>query len=109
MAQTYAFSLAGDLNLAVTLTPVLCLLFFKKIKPIQDNFLVRFLKSRYLWQLGVCLKYRWTTVLVMGSLIAITACILPSVGHEFMPELEEANLWIRGTAPLNQTLDRNVE
>src|SRR5262249_6419019 len=99
MAQTYAFSLAGALLLAMTLTPVLCLLFFRKIKPIQDNFFVRYLKSRYLWQLRVCLKYRWITVFVMTALIVATAFLIPRLGHEFMPELEEGNLWIRGTGP----------
>jgi cobalt-zinc-cadmium resistance protein CzcA len=109
MAQTYAFSLAGALVLAVTLTPVLCMLLFKNFKPIQDNVLVRFLKSRYLWQLRICLKYRWTTVVLMTVLLLGTACILPYIGQEFMPELEEGNLWIRSTGPLNQTLERNVE
>jgi cobalt-zinc-cadmium resistance protein CzcA len=109
MSQTYAFSLIGALFLAMTLTPVLCLLFFKHLKPVPDNLLVRFLKSRYLWQLDVCLKYRWTTVIVMGSLIVATACLLPHLGREFMPELEEGNLWIRGTAPLNVTLERQAE
>jgi cobalt-zinc-cadmium resistance protein CzcA len=109
MSQTYAFSLIGALFLAMTLTPVLCLLFFKHLKPAPDNLLVRFLKTRYLWQLEVCLKYRWTTVIVMGSLIAGTACLVPQLGREFMPELEEGNLWIRGTAPLNITLERQVE
>jgi cobalt-zinc-cadmium resistance protein CzcA len=109
MAQTYAFSLVGALFLAMTLTPVLCLLFFKHLQPTPDNFLVRFLKTRYLWQLQVCLKYRWTTVFVLGSLIVGTTCLVPYLGHEFMPELEEGNLWIRGTAPLNITLERQVE
>jgi cobalt-zinc-cadmium resistance protein CzcA len=109
MAQTYAFSLAGALVLAVTLTPVLCLLFFRNVKPVPDNFLVRYLKKRYLWQLNVCLKYRGATVLVMTALLVATAFIIPKLGHEFMPELEEGNLWIRGTGPLNQTLERNVE
>jgi len=109
MSQTYAFSLIGALLLAMTLTPALCLLLFKHLKPSPDNFLVRFLKTRYLWQLKVCLKYRWTTVMVMGSLIVGTACLVPLLGHEFMPELEEGNLWIRGTAPLNITLERQVE
>jgi cobalt-zinc-cadmium resistance protein CzcA len=109
MADTYAFSLAGALILAMTLTPVLCMFLFKNFKPVEENVLVRFLKSRYLWQLRVCLKYRWTTILVMCSLIAGTACLLPHLGREFMPELEEGNLWIRGTAPLNITLERQVE
>jgi cobalt-zinc-cadmium resistance protein CzcA len=109
MAQTYAFSLGGALILALMLSPVLCLLFFRKLKPARDNILVRFMKSRYLWQLNLCLRYRWATVIVMLALVAGTVCLLPSVGHEFMPELEEGNLWIRATAPLNVTLERQVE
>jgi heavy metal efflux system protein len=109
MADTYAFALAGALVLAATLTPVLCLFMFKNFKPVGENLLVRFLKSRYLWQLRLCLKYRWTTIFVMCSLIVGTVFLLPRVGREFMPELEEGNLWIRGTAPLNVTLERQVE
>jgi cobalt-zinc-cadmium resistance protein CzcA len=109
MADTYAFALAGALVLATTLTPVLCLYLFKNFKPVGENLLVRFLKNRYLWQLRICLKYRWATILIMCSLIAFTIALLPYLGHEFMPELEEGNLWIRGTAPLNVTLERQVE
>src|SRR5208337_2104253 len=57
MAQTYAFALGGALLLALTLTPVLCLLFFRKMKPTPENILVRFLKGRYLWQLGICIRH----------------------------------------------------
>jgi cobalt-zinc-cadmium resistance protein CzcA len=106
MADTYAFSLCGALILAVTLTPVLCLLLLKGLQPSRDNFLVRFLKARYLHQLGICLKYRWITLLVLLGLIVGTALLLPSLGREFMPELEEGNLWIRGYTPLNANLDR---
>jgi heavy metal efflux system protein len=109
MAQTYAFSLAGALLLAMTLTPVLCMFAFKNFKPVNENFFVRFLKSRYLWQLGICLKYRWVTVIVMSSLIIYSCTLIPRIGTEFMPELEEGNLWIRSTGPLNQSLDRNIE
>ncbi len=37
MAQTYAFSLAGALVLALTLTPVLCMLLFKNFKPVAGE------------------------------------------------------------------------
>jgi cobalt-zinc-cadmium resistance protein CzcA len=109
MADTYAFALAGALVLAATLTPVLCLYMFKNFKPVGENLFVRFLKSRYLWQLQLCLKYRWATILIMCSLIVGTLFLLPHLGREFMPELEEGNLWIRGTAPLNVSLERQVE
>jgi cobalt-zinc-cadmium resistance protein CzcA len=109
MAQTYAFSLGGALLLATTLTPVLCLIFFRRLKPTPDNFFVRFLRSSYLSQVELCLDFRWLTVAVMGVLLVGTVCMVPFLGHEFMPELEEGNLWIRGTAPLNTTLERQVE
>src|SRR4051812_11967278 len=41
MADTYAFALGGALLLALTLSPVLCLLLFKNLQPARDNFLVR--------------------------------------------------------------------
>jgi cobalt-zinc-cadmium resistance protein CzcA len=109
MADTYAFSLAAALVLALTLSPVLCLYLFRNFKPEGESFLLRFFKTRYLRQLERCLKYRRATLSVMGSLIVGTLCLLPYIGREFMPELEEGNLWIRGTAPLNYTLERQVQ
>ena len=32
----------------------------------------------------------------MAFLIGGTACLIPQLGREFMPELEEGNLWLRG-------------
>jgi cobalt-zinc-cadmium resistance protein CzcA len=106
MAQTYACALGGALLLALTLTPVLCLLFFRNVKPTQDNFLVRLIKSRYLRQLKICLKYPKTTVAFMLSLIAITVLWpVRELGREFMPELEEGNLWIRAVFPVHVSLE----
>jgi cobalt-zinc-cadmium resistance protein CzcA len=41
----------------------------------------------------------------MGALALVTAALLPSLGREFMPELEEGNLYIRGTFPVNVSLE----
>jgi cobalt-zinc-cadmium resistance protein CzcA len=105
MADTYAFALGGGLLLALTVAPVLCLLFFKKLKPSQDNWLVRWLKSRYLRQLEICLNHRIVTLAVFVLLTAGTIALLPFLGREFMPELEEGNLYIRGTFPINAALE----
>jgi cobalt-zinc-cadmium resistance protein CzcA len=107
MADTYAFALGGALILALTVAPVLCLLFFRNLKPSEDNFLVRYLKNGYLRQLERVLTYRWLSLLLFVVLIVGTVVLaLPRLGREFMPELEEGNLWIRGTFPLNVSLDR---
>src|SRR5262249_17482952 len=68
MADTYAFALGGALLLALILSPVLCVLMFRRLKPAPDNFLVRWLKRGYLRQLERCLKYRWITLGVFAAL-----------------------------------------
>jgi cobalt-zinc-cadmium resistance protein CzcA len=109
MADTYAFALGGALLLALTVAPVLCLLMFKNLQPSDDNWLVRWMKTGYLRNLRFCLEHRWLTVGVMGTLLVGTMVMLPWLGREFMPALEEGNLWIRGTAPLNTSLERHTE
>jgi cobalt-zinc-cadmium resistance protein CzcA len=106
MADTYAFALGGALLLALTVAPVLCLLFFRRLQPSRDNFFVRWLKRSYLKQLERCLSHRWLTLAAFGALILFTALTLvPLLGRDFMPELEEGNLWIRGTFPVNVSLE----
>ncbi len=118
MADTYAFALGGALMLALTLSPVLCLLFFKSLRPSHDNALVRWLKGSYLRQLARCLNHRALTLGLFGSLIAGTIGYvvlaeylvqwgynIPNLGREFMPELEEGNLYVRGTLPVNVSPD----
>ncbi|HEX4132608.1 MAG TPA: efflux RND transporter permease subunit [Pirellulales bacterium] len=101
MADTYAFALGGALLLALTIAPVLCLLMFKTLRPAPDNFLVRWLKTSYLRRLAWCLEHRTATMLVMSGLLAMTIAMLPLLGREFMPELEEGNLWVRATMPIS--------
>ncbi len=92
----------------MTLSPVLCMMFFKNFKPAKENVLVRALKFRYLWKLKLCLRYPKTTCVVMAFLIGGTFCLIPQLGREFMPELEEGNLWLRGIGELNMNLDHSV-
>jgi cobalt-zinc-cadmium resistance protein CzcA len=106
MADTYAFALGGALLLAVFLAPVLCLLFYRRLRPVEDNFFVRWLRNGYLRQLDRVLRYRWVSLGVFTGLIVFTAVYaVPRLGREFMPELEEGNLWVRGTFPLQISLD----
>ena len=105
MADTYAFALGGALLMSLTIAPVLCAIFFTELKPVEDNFLVKTLKRRYLKNLDLYLRHRYVTLGVMGFLLTITAILLPYIGREFMPELEEGNLWIRGTFPISIAQD----
>jgi cobalt-zinc-cadmium resistance protein CzcA len=105
MADTYAFALAGGLMLAVILTPVLCRFVLRNAKETRDNWLVRNMKRQYLRNVEILLRYRWLFLGFMGSLVVATILILPQLGREFMPELEEGNLWVRGMYPRGASLD----
>jgi cobalt-zinc-cadmium resistance protein CzcA len=109
MADTYAFALGGALALAVMLAPVLCLIFFRNLRPKPDNFMVRWLKRGYLRNLALCLRFRWVALTILLGLVAFTVALLPRLGGEFMPELEEGNLWVRATFPVNIALDEAAD
>src|SRR5262249_32927523 len=52
-----------------------------------------------------CLNHRILTLALFGALTGITIGLLSFLGREFMPELEEGNLYIRGTFPVNASLE----
>ncbi len=109
MADTYAFALGGALLLALFLSPVLCELLLSNVKPRPDNWLVRTLQTAYLQQLRRCLRHRVLTLGVFVLVVAATAAVVPMLGREFLPELEEGNMWIAGTFPLKTSLDEVCE
>lgn len=105
MADAYAFALGGALLLALTLSPVLCRTFLGKVKVAKENLLVRALKYFYLRQLDFALNHRAILIGLFLCLLFGTAACLPFLGREFMPELEEGNVYIRGTFPAGVSLD----
>ncbi|WP_406700611.1 CusA/CzcA family heavy metal efflux RND transporter [Singulisphaera sp. Ch08] len=104
MANTYAFSIFGALLLALTLAPVLCSFFFRNKREEADTFVDRLMKRRYLRILNRVLDHGKLTLVFMGVLLAFTLALIPGLGGEFMPELEEGNLWIRALLPRTVSL-----
>lgn len=105
MADTYAFALGGALLLALTISPVLCSLMFRRLKPAKDNVLVRTFDRFFVGQLEWVLRHRNVSVGVLLFLLIGTLVTLPNLGREFMPELEEGNMVIRGTFPANVSME----
>jgi heavy metal efflux system protein len=104
MANTYAFAICGALLLAVTLTPVLCSFLFHHKEEEKETFVDRIMKLRYLVMLDRVLRHRYLLLTAMGALLAFTITLIPKLGGEFMPPLEEGNLWIRALLPRTVTL-----
>ena len=108
MANTYAFAICGALLLAVTLVPVLCSFFFHDKATEHETIVDRIMRRRYLRVLDRVLDHRLVTLAVMGGLLAMTAAMIPGLGGEFMPQLEEGNLWIRAVMPRTVSLDESA-
>lgn len=101
MSVTYGFALLGALLIAVTLSPVLCFLLLKLPLREEDTRFVAWLKQTYLHTLRLAMAHRWLTVSLAVGLFALALAALPLIGGEFMPALEEGNLWVRATMPVD--------
>lgn len=99
MAATYAFSIAGALLLSLTLAPVLCSFLFHNKGEEKETPVDRVMKWVYSRILTRVLRFRLATLLAIGLMLAVTAGLALDLGAEFMPELEEGNLWIRVLMP----------
>ncbi|SIO34252.1 cobalt-zinc-cadmium resistance protein CzcA [Singulisphaera sp. GP187] len=108
MANTYAFSICGALLLAVTLVPVLCSLLFHSEMKEHETIVDRVMKRRYLKTLDRVLRYRYLTLAAMGAVVFFAVCLIPRLGGEFMPQLEEGNLWIRALMPRTTSLEESA-
>ncbi len=89
LALTMCFAMLGSLVVSFTIVPVLCSLFLRGQKEAKDNAIVRTLKRGYLPLLSLALRRRWTTLLVAAGILAASLLLVPFVGTEFLPPLDE--------------------
>jgi len=99
MADTMSFALLGSLILTLTLVPVLAFYAFKKGVHEKTNRVYEWLKNEYGSELGWCLKHPWVTMFVATAIFGCTLLLVPQIGGEFMPHLDEGALWVRATMP----------
>lgn len=104
MAKTYAYSIGGGLIATFTVTPALCGLFLKDQESEKDTLPVRWMHKAYTPLIGFALANRTITLGAMGLLLALCALSFQSLGLEFLPKLEEGNLWVRATMPTSLSL-----
>src|SRR5947209_2156274 len=99
MALTYGFALTGALLLALTFSPVMASLVLKAKEEEHETFLVRWIRNVYAKLLRAALAHPGVTIVVAVIALTITLSTLPFIGGEFMPKLEEGNLWVRAMMP----------
>jgi Cu(I)/Ag(I) efflux system membrane protein CusA/SilA len=99
LAWTKTFAVAFSSLLAITLVPILMLMFIKgKLRPESENPISRFTQALYLPVLRLCLKYRKTTVIVNLVFLVATFPLMFRLGSQFMPPLYEGSSLYMPTA-----------
>ncbi|WP_211461353.1 efflux RND transporter permease subunit [Collimonas silvisoli] len=109
MARTYAYALIGALFATFTVTPVLASFLLPKHIEETETILVRAIRRVYSPVLRWALGKRRTTVAIGLGFLLIAGLLLPRIGTEFLPALEEGNLWIRATMPATISLEAGMD
>jgi cobalt-zinc-cadmium resistance protein CzcA len=105
MARTYGYALVGALLATFTVTPVLASYMIPEQVSEIDTAVVRLLRFLYRPVLRWSLAHRTTMVGIGIAFLALVGVLIPRLGTEFLPALEEGNLWIRGTMPPTISLE----
>ena len=108
MARTYAYALAGALIGTFTVTPVLATLLLPEHVHEVETIVVRTLRRVYEPVLRWALSHRAITVTSGVVFLAGALLLIPRLGGEFLPVLEEGNLWIRATMPQTISLEAGM-
>ena len=97
MAKTYAYALAGGLFATFTVTPALSAILLKGRLSETETLAVRAIRRAYEPLLEWAIRRRIAVMLLALFVLAGTGLTLRSLGLEFLPKLEEGNMWVRAT------------
>jgi cobalt-zinc-cadmium resistance protein CzcA len=99
MADTMAFALIGALVFTLTFVPVIVSYWFKKGVQEKRNRVFNWVRERYAGRLVWCLDHPKITVFSAVAIFGGTLLLVPLIGGEFLPHLDEGALWVRATMP----------
>ena len=108
MARTYAYALVGALIATFTVTPCLASLLLPEHVAEVETLVVRRLRSIYTPILRWSLANRRITVAIGLVFLVVTGFLGSRLGSEFLPTLEEGNLWIRASMPPTISLEAGM-
>jgi heavy metal efflux system protein len=109
MADTMVFALVGSLIVTLTLLPVLCSWFMREGVRERRNAAFEATKAIYTKGLDFCLAHPWATTFASTLLLAGSLLLIPRIGAEFMPQLDEGALWVRATMPYTISFDESAK
>lgn len=109
MARTYAYALLGAVIATFTVTPVMAsILLPDKVKEVE-TFLVRWIRRPYQRLLPFAVMNSKRSALAACTFLLLTLLAATRLGTEFLPRLEEGNMWIRASMPPTIALEAGMD
>ena len=99
MADTMGFALLGALILTLTVVPVLASYWFKSGVKEKENPIFNWVRDKYAGGLKWCLNNPTITIVLSLLVFGGTLLLIPLIGGEFLPHLDEGAVWVRATLP----------
>lgn len=107
MAFAISFGMLGSLIFSLTVVPVLCSFFLKGGKE-EDTWIMRKIKRPYLPVLRWSLDNRKKMLFGALGALAVSLALVPFLGTEFVPQLEEGSIMYRVTLAPSAGLDETI-
>jgi len=105
MSRTYAYALLGAVIATFTVTPVMSAILLPDRVNEVETFIVRSIRKIYEPVLLLAVKNARTAATIALAFLLLCGALGLRLGTEFLPKLEEGNLWIRALLPPTITLD----
>jgi len=113
LAQTVALGMFGSLLYALLLAPVMSDLLMRRPRSVasgtgsKEAWIVQWLLRPYRPAVSLFVRNRWLAVGLAGLMLLVGAIVLPRMGSEFVPRLDEGDLLIRATMAPSISLEES--
>jgi len=105
MAVTISLAVIGSLILTLTLIPVLASYLFRRPPSERESPLLRWLRRPYVAAVRWCVRRPLIPIGGATGLLVAALFVFGLLGKEFLPELDEGDLWLRVKFPIGIALD----
>jgi len=114
LAVVVSLGVIASSLVALTLTPMLCARFLSVPKQhgrvynvLETGF--RRMEAGYRWLLAGALRFRWSTLALVGVITVLVGSLAGRLGGEFMPEEDEGQFLVILQTPLGSSIDYTEE
>jgi cobalt-zinc-cadmium resistance protein CzcA len=109
MARTYAYALLGAIIATFTVTPVMSAILLPERVTEVETVLVRYIRKAYHFILPLAIRRYAVAACCAAAFLLICGVLGARLGSEFLPKLEEGNIWIRALLPPTITLEAGMD